>query len=147
MDWNAEIEKDSAALRRIVALLFAFAALADRAGAAPRTIRVVVLWLLRAVESISREFVMDVAEERGGDSSLAVLPDAHDIADDASRLVRSFTALATLLAGLIRRSPQPLARDRISSLAGHFVQMLAMPARRKMALSPEALGRPWPDTS
>lgn len=146
MDWNNK--HDRQALKRIVALLFAFAELADRAGAAPRPIRVIVLWLLRAVELIAREFVIDVAEECGVDSSLAVLPDAHDIADDASRLARSFAALATLLADLTRRSPPPLARGRISGLIDRLMQVLRlMQALWNPASPPGALARPFPDTS
>ena len=147
MDWNAAIERNREALKRIVALLFAFAALADCAGTRPRPIRIVVLWLLRAVESIAWDFVIAVAEESGVYPDFAVLPNAHDpdaydIADDAGRLARSFTALANLLADLMRRSPPPLAHGRTSGPADHLMQVLC-----NLASSPRALERPQPDTS
>jgi len=128
--------------RRIADLLFAFAALADRAGAAPRPIRVAVLWLLRAVESISREFVVAVAQESGVDSNLALPPYAHDIADDAGRLARAFTSLAELLTGLARLDPLPPLYGWIDSLVGLMMRTVWNPA------SPAgALAQPWPDTS
>lgn len=142
MDGNAAIERNREALKRIVALLLAFAALADCAGTRSRPIRVVVLWLLRAVESIAWDFVIAVAEESGVYPDFAVMPDAHDIADDAGRLARSFTALADLLAELTRRSPPPLAHGRISGPADHLMQVLWTPA-----CSPGALEWPQSDTS
>jgi hypothetical protein len=140
MDCNSK--HDRQALRRIADLLFAFAVLADRAGAAPRPIRVAVLWLLRAVESIAREFVTDVAQESGGEINLAVPAYARDIADDAWRLAQSFTALAGLLTGLARRDPSPPLPGRIDRVVERFMRSLWTPAS-----PPGALARPWPDTS
>jgi hypothetical protein len=121
------------ALRRIALLLFAFSALADRAAASPRPIRIAVLWLLRAVESIAWVFVAAVAEESGG---------ARDIGDDAGRLARSFTALAELLADLARRDTSPPLPGRIDRLVGLMMRTVWNPA-----FPPETLARPWPDTS
>jgi hypothetical protein len=140
MDWNSK--HDRRARRRIAALLFAFAALADRAGAAPRPIRVAVLWLLRTVESISREFVIAVARESGVDPVLAVPLYGHDIGDDAGRLARSFTALAELLTDLARRDSSPTDPGRIDSLVDRLTRTLW-----SLAAAPEALARPLPDTS
>jgi hypothetical protein len=140
MDWNSK--HDRQALKRIVALLFAFAALADRAGAAPRPIRVAVLWLLRAVERIAWEFVVAVAEESGSDCDLWLPAYAHDIADDAGRLARSFTALAELLTELTRRDRSPPLPGRINSPVDRLMQML-----RNTVLPPGALEQPLPDTS
>jgi len=140
MDCNSK--HDRQARRRIAELLFAFAALADRAGVAPRPIRVAVLWLLRAVESIAWEFVIDVAQESGDSPNLAVPTYAHDIADDAGRLARSFTALAELLTDLARYDPWPTLPGRIDRLVGLMMRTLWNPA-----FSPGALAQPWPDTS
>jgi hypothetical protein len=128
--------------QRIAALLFAFAALADRAGARPRLIRVTVLWLLRTVESIAWEFVIAVARESGAGPDVAVPAYAHDVADDAGRLARSFTALAELLTDLASRDPSPPLPCRISSPVDRLMRTLWHPAPR-----PEALARPLPDTS
>jgi hypothetical protein len=134
--------EDRQAWQRIAALLFAFAALADRAGAKPRPIRVAVLWLLRAVESIALESVIAVAHESGVDSDPAVPAYAHDIADDSGRLARSLAALAELLTDLTQRSRSPSPPGRIGGPVEHFMQMIGNPARL-----PGALGRPLPDTS
>jgi hypothetical protein len=140
MEWTGRENRQ--ALQRIAALLFAFAALADRAGARPRPIRVSVLWLLRAVESIAWEFVVAVAQESGVGPDVAVPAYAHNIADDAGRLARSFTALAELLADLARRDPSPPPPGWIDSPVDRLMRALLNPAR-----PPEALARPLPDTS
>ena len=140
MDCNSK--HDRQARRRIAALLFRVRALADRAGATPRPIRVAVLWLLRTVELIAWEFVAAVAEESGVGPDLAVPAYAHDIADDAGRLARSFTALAELLTDLARRDPSPPLPGRIDSLVDRLMRTLWNPAA-----APEALARPLPDTS
>jgi len=140
MDGSSKHERQ--ALRRIVALLFAFAVLADRAGASPRPIRVAVLWLLRAVESIAWEFVATVAEESGVSPSLALPAFARDIADDAGRLARSFTSLAELLTDLARYDPWPTLSGRIHRLVGLMMRTLWSPAP-----APGALAQPFPDTS
>lgn len=134
--------EDRQARERIVALLLAFAVLADCAGTKPRPIRVAVLWLLRAVELVAWEFVIAVAQDSGIDPDLAAPAYAHDIADDAGRLARSFAALAELLADLTLRSPSPPTRGRISDPVEHFMQTIWNPAQWPRALTP-----PPPDTS
>jgi hypothetical protein len=140
MDWTGRENRQ--ARQRIAALLFAFAVLADRAGARPRPIRITVLWLLRAVESIAWEFVIAVARESGVGQHLEVPAYAHDIADDAGRLARSFTVLAELLTDLASRDPSPPLPCRISSQVDRLMRTLWNPAPQ-----PEALARPLPDTS
>jgi hypothetical protein len=140
MDWNSK--HDRQALKRVVALLFALGLLAKRAGARPGPIRVAVLWLLRTVESIACEFVVAVAQESGVSQHLEVPAYAHDIADDAGRLARSFTALAELLTELTRRDPSPPLPCRISSPVDRSMRTLWNPAN-----PPEAFSRQLPDTS
>lgn len=113
---DATSRKDRQALRGIVSLLLAFAALAERVGTKPRPIRIAMLWLLRAVEAIAWDFVMAEALDSGVYPELDVSIRAHDIADDAGRLARSFKAMADLLADLIRRHPQASPTERISGL-------------------------------
>lgn len=134
--------EDRQARQRIVALLFAFAALADCAGTKPRPVRIVVLWLLRAVESIAWDFVVAVAHESGVDPDLAMPPCAHEIGDDAGRLARSFAALAEFLADLMDASPSPSPAGRVSGPVERFMQAIWPSAQ-----SPAALMPPFPDTS
>ena len=100
--------KDRKTLVRIVALLCALAELAGHAAGSPRPIRVAVLWLLRAAESTAWHFVEGLAREAGVEPGPALPCRAHDIADDAARLARSFTALAERLAAIVRLCALPL---------------------------------------
>jgi hypothetical protein len=62
MDWNAAIEKNREALKRILAALVAMAALADgRAGTLPRHLHRAVLRLLRPAEAATRRLVIAAA--------------------------------------------------------------------------------------
>jgi hypothetical protein len=134
--------KDRQTVERIVALLFAFAALADRAGTRPLPIRVAVLWFLRVAEGVACDFIIELAHETGVDANVAVPPRAHDIADDAKRLARSFTALAELLTGIARRSPPPLPLGRIGGLINRLKRTF-----QTLADAPRMLEPAPPDTS
>ena len=94
---------DRQALKRIVALLFAFAALAELAGSKPRPLRSVVLWFLRPAEAIGRDFVSAMVEDWGGPDIWPAQVSSLDDADDNICLAHSFRALAELLGDLIRR--------------------------------------------
>jgi hypothetical protein len=62
MDWNAAIEKNREALKRILAALVAMAGLADgRAGTLPRHLHRAVLRLLRPAEAATRRLVIVAA--------------------------------------------------------------------------------------
>jgi hypothetical protein len=134
--------KDRQALRRIVALLFALAALAAYAGTKPLPIRLFVLWLLRPAEAVAWDFVIALAEEAGVDPGLAVPLHAHDVADEAVRLAQSFAALAELLADLTRRSPSLLRPARIGGLVNDLTRTL-----RALFHAPAMREWPLPDTS
>jgi hypothetical protein len=101
MDWNGTRADDRRVLKRIVGLLFAFASLAERAGARHYLVRASVLWVLRFAETVAHDFVLDTAFENGAPLTPAVLliPALHDgdNSADAMLLARSFRALAVLL--------------------------------------------------
>jgi hypothetical protein len=59
-------------LRRIVALLFALAGLAERAAGAPLPVRAFVLWIVRRAESVARPFVFEPADDDGEEEWHAV---------------------------------------------------------------------------
>ena len=59
MDWNSAIEDNRRMLKRIVALLFALAGLAERLSGLPRPIRAFVLRILRSAEAVARDFVIE----------------------------------------------------------------------------------------
>jgi hypothetical protein len=127
MQWSAEIEREG--LKRIVALLFALADLADRAGGASRSVRRTVLDILWPAEAVAREFVMGFplgfdpaacASEAAGMDSAAILWDDRA---EAVRLASSFRALALLLAYLLtgmrnpRRARCVLCPDTVLTIA------------------------------
>lgn len=111
MEWMSK--HDRQALKRIVALLIAFATLAELASSKPRPLRAAVLWLLRSAEAISRDFVSATVEDCGGLGISARLP-SIDEADDSIRLAHSFRALAELLGDVMRCSLASLPSGGIS---------------------------------
>ena len=57
MDWKLAMREERAALKRIVALLFALADLAESAGRRSTLVRRFVIWVLRQAETVARDFV------------------------------------------------------------------------------------------
>ena len=98
MDAHPAIDHSQATLKRIAALLFALADLAELAGGRSTVVRALVLLILRPAEAAARRLVMDVY----GDMDVTPLPHLQD--DDGStaaiRLALSFRALAIALAYL-----------------------------------------------
>ena len=109
MHWNLAREDNRRVLKRIVALLFAFASLAERSSTKHGLLRASVLWILRSAETIVRDFVMDTALERGASiaSDPFFIPALHggNHPADAMRLAESFRALAVLLNRLADANP------------------------------------------
>ena len=105
MDWNSAIDDNRRMLRRIVALLFALAGLAERLTSLPRPVRAFVLRILRPAEAVARDFVL---ETTGGHAArLPACLDAlkgGDSPADAMRLAQSFRLLAVLLEWLAERT-------------------------------------------
>ena len=111
MNWKAEMGGRVQALKRIAALLFFFAALAERASMRPGPVRPVLIWILRHVEAIASDFVMgrlrlDTPSRISGPA-------------EAKRLASSFRALAVALEALVwgmTRSGQVHASSDIARL-------------------------------
>lgn len=87
MDWKVAIEAERAALKRIVALLFALADLAELAGSRSQAVRGFVLWILLPAEVVARDLVTGAP---------APVPFSHagNSAADAMRLAANFRDLA-----------------------------------------------------
>ena len=105
MDWNSAIEDNRQMLKRIVALLFALAGLAERLSGLPRPVRACVLRILRPAEAVARDFVLETTRDHA-----APLPACFDALQggdspaDAMRLAQSFRVLAVLLNCLAERN-------------------------------------------
>ena len=91
---------DEQTLRRIVALLFALAHLADRAGSRSFFVRRLVLWILRPAETVARGLVLD-ARQTFPDLPAPRLSESGDSPAAAMSLGESLRALASILAGLL----------------------------------------------
>lgn len=123
-DWIREVERNRDALERIVALLLALAALADRASGLPAARRLDLLCILGRGAAEARAFVTGTAFspcEEGGETEFHT-------ADDAARLAAGFRALALLLAAILAR-------------AGRIARWLRREARARAGL-PLGLGKP-----
>lgn len=124
MDWNLAMEENRRMLKSIVALLFAFAGLAERLCGLPRPVRGFVLRILRSAEAIARDFVVDTTADQGAppspDSLVIPALQGGDSRADAMRLARSFRTLAVLLDRLADRNSRRRKRcitSAASSLA------------------------------
>ena len=122
MNWKAQMGGRVQALKRIVALLFFFAALAERASMRPGPVRPILIWTLRHVEAIALEFVMgrlrlDTPSRISGPA-------------EAKRLASSFRALAVALEALVwgmTRSGQVHASSDIARLPSGVAEWDATP--------------------
>ena len=91
MDWKLAMKEERAALKRIVALLFALADLAESAGRRSSLVRRFVIWVLRQAETVGRDIIIGAAEAQ---SSLMPASPASDSPAEAMRLAQSFRDLA-----------------------------------------------------
>jgi hypothetical protein len=103
MDWVREAERNWDVLERILALLLAFAALADRACGLPAPARHHLLAILGRSEAEARCFVMGTAF--GAPAEAADAPSLA--AGHAGRLAASFRALALVLGAILARPRRP----------------------------------------
>lgn len=88
------------ALRRIVALLVALAAFAERAGSLSLPLRLLVLSILRPAETVARAFVVDATPTRWPGSEEPPFVQSRPL--DATWLAASFRALAAALGAMVR---------------------------------------------
>lgn len=101
MDWAAGMEAETM-LRRIVALLYSLANVAEQAAGRSPAIRHLVLLFLRPAESLAREMVIRDSQHFGvALPELLVADRVCGSADDAMRFARRFRALALTLESLV----------------------------------------------
>ena len=105
MDWKRAVDEERAALGRVVAMLCALAALAERASGRSPIVRSLVLWFLRQAEAVARDFVAGGPDMPA--PSMPIGPVGAGPAD-ALRLAISLRALA----GLLDRQARRLTRLR-----------------------------------
>ena len=90
---------DERMLRRIIALLVSFAAMAEQAATRSAPVRLFVLCLLRYAEAVSESFVIEAAGmPLPGFEGIALVGNDHD---DALSLAARFYALAAALCTLL----------------------------------------------
>lgn len=105
MNGEAEIEAEREVLKRILALLFSFAYLAERAARRSYPIRCLVLWALRRAEAVARDCIGDGgAEDLHWNTPIAVLQ--RNSQAEALHLAQRFRALAKALKREIRLEEQ-----------------------------------------
>lgn len=97
MDTRAAIGGERA-LRRIIALLVALAALSERAAPRSAPVRWFVLWLLRRAETAAESFVLEATGLPPAANGIAAVGNGPA---DAHRLAARYHALAALLATLL----------------------------------------------
>ncbi len=97
MDVHAAM-RDDRVLRRIVALLVSFAALAERAADRSALVRLLVLWLLRRAAAVAEEFVFEETGMPLPDEGFAA---AGNGPEEALRLAAHFRVLAAALAAML----------------------------------------------
>ena len=102
MDRAVGMEAKETMLRRIVALLYSLANLAEQAAVRSPAIRHLVLLFLRPAESLAREMVARDSQHFGAAvPELRVADRTDDSPDDAMRVARRFRALASMLESLV----------------------------------------------
>lgn len=132
MDWVVWSRRlDRSGLERIVALLFAFAVLAERAAGLSGALSNRALGILAYAEAEARAFVIAMAQETGTPSE----PGAEVAHCRAEKLAASFRALAlvlTVMLALARRFGRTVAAGRQAGVP--------KPPRKKSAAQK---GRHW----
>jgi hypothetical protein len=151
MDWKLAMQEERAVLKRIIALLFALADLAESACNHSPIVRRFVIWILRAAETVAREFVVGEPEA----PALMPVSPASDSPAEAMRLAYSFRDLAHMLdlqaklAFAVRDDAGQAGVVRSGARERHMVDFLN--AARRVACAPiahpAARGTCSPDTS
>lgn len=94
MEWQQAWREERAALMRLVALLQAFAGLAERAAGRSALVRGIVLWVLRRAERIAGDYVFGDDDMPLAEGHWPALAPAGNRPEDALRLAEIFRALA-----------------------------------------------------
>jgi hypothetical protein len=134
MNGKAAIETERDVLKRIVAMLFSFAFLAERASVRSYPVRCLVLWALRRAEIVARDWLAAGSADDLQSTSQIVLH--RNSPAEAMHLAQCFRALAHMLKCEVRLEER-LARRLMRGKADH--SRTAMP--RPVLLTPDPIGR------
>lgn len=135
MGVHAAETAENQALVRIVAMLIALAALAERVHGRSRPVRCLVLWILRPAEAVARGFVDEVTSASLQPSCRLSAFGTDGSSDDALRLALSFRSMAATLDD-VSRNVLRLAMDT-GGLSGErlWAQMLDTRHSRRAGVS------------
>ena len=141
MDWNSAIEDNRRMLRRIVALLFALAGLAERLSDLPRPVRAFVLLILRPAEAVAHDFVFGTLDHGDAAPLPAFLDALHDgdSPADAMRLARSLRVLAVLLDRMAERNSGSERCIAPGAMIARLLAALSLEPRQLFAATPQLL--------
>lgn len=142
MGWKRQDKENGPALKRIVAMLFALADLADQASSRSCLVRCLVFWILRPAEAVAWEFVLE-AQAGVPMRSAPMIACSRDGPADVVQLARTFRALAVMLDSLPAQASagwQTGCRVQPLDVLDRFRQVFRRPAL-------QAPARHCPDTS
>ena len=116
-EWSRSVERDRSVLERILALLFALAALTDRAAGLPAAKRLHLLAALGHGEAEARAFIFAMASHPCPDAPVDPTAAPSPAAGDAALLAARFRLLALALTALLARARDRAPRRHVSPLA------------------------------
>ena len=151
MDETENTEAEFQVLKRIVALLLSLAGLCELASRAPHPVRCFVLWLMRRVEMVVRDWVYGPADyDEYWPAAIRVGNDPADallLAASLRELARSVRKMAAEYRHFIRRCEREeageadVSQDRAATKLGRIGAVRELLSRLSLALVP------YPDTS
>jgi len=152
VDETIDTEAEFQVLKRIVALLLSLAGLCELASRAPHPVRCFVLWLMRRVETVVRDWVDGPPDyDEVWPPTIRVGNDPEDalrLAASLRELARSVRKMAAEYRHFIRQCEREDAGDADGAehRAAHGLHRLAVNLRQFLspAMFPPA---PYPDTS
>lgn len=115
MDVHTATMGNERTLRRIMALLVALAALAERAAARSFPVRCLVLWILGRAEAVAGAFVFEATG--APPPAIEAIPRFRGGSADAIRLAARFKVLAAALGALLSVACRPGRRPARSGCA------------------------------
>jgi len=114
MDWSLAIKEEREVLKRMVALFYALAALADLLSRRSSRVRSLVLWILRPAVAIALDYIADA-----GPVQEAFLRESGDSMAEAKRYSRCFRAAARSLKGLLKALDRCEAYEDVSPICAN----------------------------